>query len=88
MRVNCCAPIEVSGALRALRSRSDKPAVVYPNSGEEWDAKNRRWMGSPALPPELVDEWVHEGASAIGGCCRVGPEHIALIGDAVGRSRH
>ncbi|RUR01125.1 homocysteine S-methyltransferase [Labedella endophytica] len=86
--VNCCAPIEVSVALRALRSRSDKPAVVYPNSGEEWDAKNRRWMGSPALPPELVDEWVHEGASAIGGCCRVGPEHIALIGDAVGRSRH
>lgn len=85
--VNCCAPIEVSAALRAVRGATDKPAVVYPNSGEEWDAKNRRWMGSPTLPPELLEDWVREGAFLIGGCCRVGPEHIALIGDAIRRSR-
>jgi homocysteine S-methyltransferase len=85
--VNCCAPAEVTPALRALRGTTGKPAVVYPNSGEEWDAKNRRWMGSPALSPELLDEWVSEGAALIGGCCRVGPEHIAAIADTVGRPR-
>lgn len=85
--VNCCAPIEVAPALRALRASSRKPAVVYPNSGEEWDAKNRRWMGSPALPADLLREWVSEGAALIGGCCRVGPDHIATIADAVARSR-
>lgn len=85
--VNCCAPIEVTTALRALRSATSLPAVVYPNSGEEWDAKNRRWMGSPALPDELLAEWMREGAALVGGCCRVGPEHIATIADAVRRSR-
>lgn len=81
--VNCCAPIEVTGALHALRSATDKPAVVYPNSGEEWDAKNRRWMGSPAVPDDLLAEWVEAGAALIGGCCRVGPEHVAAIAAAI-----
>jgi homocysteine S-methyltransferase len=83
--VNCCAPAEVSDALRSLGEATDKPAVVYPNSGEEWDAKNRRWMGSPSLPAGLVARWVEEGARLVGGCCRVGPEHIAAIAATVGR---
>ncbi|PSL38986.1 homocysteine S-methyltransferase [Labedella gwakjiensis] len=85
--VNCCAPIEVTTALRAVAHATRKPAVVYPNSGEEWDAKNRRWMGSPALPSDLLAEWLNEGAALIGGCCRVAPEHIATIADTVRRPR-
>jgi homocysteine S-methyltransferase len=81
--VNCCAPSEVTPALRAARAVSDKPAVVYPNSGEEWDGKNRRWIGDPGLPAALIEEWVREGAALIGGCCRVGPEDIARMSRVV-----
>ena len=84
--INCCAPIEVTTALRALRRATTKPAVVYPNSGEEWDAKNRRWMGDPSLPDALIAEWVAEGATLVGGCCRVGPADIAALAAAIAGS--
>lgn len=31
-----------------------------------------------------VRRWLEEGASIVGGCCGVGPEHIGLIRDALG----
>jgi len=34
-----------------------------------------------------VQQWRAEGADIIGGCCGVGPEHIALIRDVLGRCR-
>ncbi|MGH7677105.1 MAG: homocysteine S-methyltransferase, partial [Gemmatimonadaceae bacterium] len=36
--VNCLRPTLVLGAIRNLRAATDKAIVVYPNSGEEWDA--------------------------------------------------
>ncbi len=55
--------------------------MVYPNSGETWDAAGRRWLGL-ADPVEFgvaAVEWQRAGASLIGGCCRTTPEHIAQI---------
>ena len=50
-----------------------KPVVVYPNSGEDWDAVARSWRGSgPQLPGEVAG-WVADGARLVGGCCRVDP---------------
>lgn len=77
--VNCSHPSEVLGAITAARRVTDKPIVVYPNSGEEWDAKNRVWVGEPGFPRALVEQWVAAGATLIGGCCRVGPADIALL---------
>jgi len=77
--VNCSAPSEVLGAIATAREVTGKPVVVYPNSGEEWDAKNRTWVGSPGFPDELVRRWRRAGASLIGGCCRVRPEQIARL---------
>lgn len=77
--VNCCDPMEVGPAIEAARSVTSKPIVVYPNSGEQWDAKNRRWIGEPGVPDRLVREWIDAGARLVGGCCRVGPEQIARI---------
>ncbi len=34
-----------------------------------------------------AQQWRAEGADIIGGCCGVGPEHIALIRDVLGRCR-
>ena len=51
--------------------------VVYPNSGERWDAQERSWTGDPRLAPSDVQAWVDGGARLVGGCCRVGPELLA-----------
>ena len=81
--VNCSAPSEISTALRIARETTDLPFVAYPNSGEEWDAKNRIWLGSAEFPETLVRDWLDGGASVIGGCCRVGPAQIRGIADII-----
>jgi len=35
-----------------------------------------------------VKQWLAAGVNLVGGCCGVGPEHIALIRDALGRPRN
>jgi homocysteine S-methyltransferase len=81
--VNCTDPHDVAAAIEAARQVTSKPFIVYPNSGEQWDAKNRRWMGPAAFPHALVQEWIDAGATAVGGCCRIGPVQIAQIAAAV-----
>jgi homocysteine S-methyltransferase len=80
--VNCCAPSDVRPAIAVAREVSGKPVVVYPNSGEEWDAQRRAWAGSPQYSPGLPQQWIAEGAMIVGGCCRVRPAGIAGIAQA------
>ncbi|WP_244894797.1 homocysteine S-methyltransferase [Agreia pratensis] len=77
--VNCCDPTEVSRAIAAARSVTDKALVVYPNSGETWDAENRRWAGATGVADGSVAQWLSEGARLVGGCCRIGPADISRI---------
>jgi len=77
--INCSDPLDVTSAIAAARAVTTKAIVVYPNSGEQWDAKNRQWMGKAGFPASLVREWVTAGATIVGGCCRVGPEEISAI---------
>ncbi|WP_405864618.1 homocysteine S-methyltransferase [Streptomyces sp. NBC_01515] len=77
--VNCCAPEDVEGAVEIAARVTGKPVVVYPNSGETWDANARAWMGRSTFTAEQVEGWRASGARLIGGCCRVGPEAIASI---------
>ena len=51
--VNCTDPAGVAPAV-AVAARLGKPVVVYPNSGEGWDAAARRWTGSPGLSDDAV----------------------------------
>jgi homocysteine S-methyltransferase len=81
--VNCCDPHELLPAIAAARAVTDKAVVVYPNSGEQWDAKNRRWIGRPGVPADLVSAWLDAGATIVGGCCRIGPAEIAQIAAVV-----
>ncbi|MGX1970958.1 homocysteine S-methyltransferase [Streptomyces kronopolitis] len=83
--VNCCAPQDADGAVRSAARLTGKPVVVYPNSGERWDAGARAWRGSAAFDAERVAAWAADGAALIGGCCRVGPEAIAAVAAALGR---
>jgi S-methylmethionine-dependent homocysteine/selenocysteine methylase len=80
--VNCTAPAAI-GPTVAAAAVAGKPVVVYPNSGEAWDAVGRRWTGSPGVSPDAVPAWVEAGARLVGGCCRVRPEHIRAIAAAL-----
>ncbi|WP_244205406.1 homocysteine S-methyltransferase [Streptomyces bobili] len=77
--VNCCAPEDVEGAVATAARVTGKPVVVYPNSGEAWDAEARAWNGRSTFAPEQVLAWRDSGARLIGGCCRVGPDAVASI---------
>jgi homocysteine S-methyltransferase len=76
--VNCCAPADVLPAI-GLASATGKPAIVYPNSGERWDAIQHAWVGPKHFSPQLAARWVSAGARVIGGCCRVRPHDIAEL---------
>ncbi|GGZ78467.1 homocysteine S-methyltransferase [Streptomyces bluensis] len=85
--VNCCAPEDVRGAAATAARVTGKPVVVYPNSGETWDARARTWTGRSTFTAEQVTGWQRAGARLIGGCCRVGPEAITGIAETVRRDR-
>ncbi|MYR92510.1 MULTISPECIES: homocysteine S-methyltransferase [unclassified Streptomyces] len=74
--VNCCDPAEAEEAVRVAVEVTGKPAVVYPNSGEGWDAEGRGWTGASTFDPGRVRAWTGAGARLVGGCCRVGPDRI------------
>lgn len=80
--VNCIPEQDVSPALDSLRPLTSKPVVVYPNSGETWDAKDRQWHGARAQGQTLatiISEWHDKGARLVGGCCRTGPADIKIV---------
>lgn len=82
--VNCCAPEDVEGAVETAARITGKPVVVYPNSGEVWNAEARAWDGRSTFTAEEVQGWRASGARLIGGCCRVGPEVIGSIARTLG----
>ncbi|WP_329326128.1 homocysteine S-methyltransferase [Streptomyces luteogriseus] len=82
--VNCCAPEDADTAAAIAARVTGKPVVVYPNSGETWDADARAWTGRSTFSADQVKGWQQSGARLIGGCCRVGPEAISGIAGALG----
>ena len=77
--VNCIDPAGALAAVGCAATASGKPVVVYPNSGERWDAAARRWSGVAEFSPSDVAGWLTAGARLVGGCCRVGPAEIAEL---------
>ncbi|MGW7452371.1 homocysteine S-methyltransferase [Streptomyces sp. NPDC054787] len=77
--VNCCDPAEVLPALEAAAAVTRKPLVAYPNDGSVWDAATGTWHAPAAPAPWPTTAWHRAGARLIGGCCRIGPDHIAQL---------
>ncbi len=79
--VNCTAPNLIGSLVRQLTRVTSKPIVVYPNSGEQWDAVHRCWQGDGQIQEfsRLAKTWRADGAQWIGGCCRTGPEHVRAV---------
>ncbi len=82
--VNCTQPALMPALIGELRGATDKPIIVYPNSGEGWDAAERHWIGStdPSAFGPLAKEWFDAGAKIVGGCCRTRPAHIRQVAAA------
>ncbi|MEU2490311.1 homocysteine S-methyltransferase [Streptomyces sp. NPDC007883] len=77
--VNCCEPADADRAVGIAARETGLPVVVYPNSGERWDARARAWTGDVAFAPGRLPHWAAAGARLAGGCCRVGPDRIAAL---------
>ncbi|MGV8750501.1 homocysteine S-methyltransferase family protein, partial [Pseudomonas aeruginosa] len=80
--INCIALDKVAPALRQLNALADKPLLVYPNSGEHYDAVSKTWHACGGEHGSLADqatEWRALGAQLIGGCCRTTPQDIRAI---------
>jgi homocysteine S-methyltransferase len=79
--VNCTHPDHVNSLIAELLTASDKPIVVYPNSGEGWDAEHRCWTEARHLREygDRAREWFAAGAQIIGGCCRIRPTQVREV---------
>lgn len=83
---NCIPQQLASAALDHVRPLTTKPLVIYPNSGEQWNAKDREWHGDKATGQtlkELTQEWYAKGARLIGGCCRTDAADIKEISNTL-----
>lgn len=69
-------------ALDLVRARFAGPIGAYPESGH---FTMPDWAFASLTPAELVEAaagWVAAGASLVGGCCGITPEHIAALAAA------
>jgi S-methylmethionine-dependent homocysteine/selenocysteine methylase len=88
---NCSQPEIMAGAVAAARSVRDARGStarigVYANAfpPQRDEAANEglsdiRADLDPARYAQFAKEWLQHGADIIGGCCGIGPEHIAAI---------
>jgi homocysteine S-methyltransferase len=79
--INCTSPKFIPLLIREARRATDKPVLVYPNSGESYSAEKNDWNGDPVYASfgEEAKTWHEAGARLIGGCCRTSPQDIKTI---------
>jgi S-methylmethionine-dependent homocysteine/selenocysteine methylase len=73
------SPEDTGAALDLIRQTWRGPMGAYPESGY---FKAPDWVFSDITPDELVQfarGWQQQGVSAVGGCCGIGPRHIAAL---------
>ncbi len=95
---NCSAPEAIPAAL-AVFAKGDKPFGGYANGFTQItkdflkdkptvDALEMRRDFTPDVYADHVMSWVDAGATIVGGCCEVGPAHIAAIADRLNAAGH
>ncbi|MDM5340934.1 homocysteine S-methyltransferase [Fictibacillus enclensis] len=82
--VNCAPASAATEAVVILHQHTEKPIIVYPNSGETYDPETKTWSGATTCEGELhlaAEDWLRAGARLIGGCCRTEPKHIKKLAE-------
>ncbi|HKX57314.1 MAG TPA: homocysteine S-methyltransferase, partial [Xanthomonadales bacterium] len=75
--INCTAPGLITALLQSL-DRNDVPLMVYPNSGETWQAEEHCWRGAGSTDFAIAD-WFAAGVRLFGGCCRTRPADTSTM---------
>lgn len=96
MLVNCSTPEALTPAVPALAA-GGVPFGAYANGfshivddyapGAVTTVLGHRHDLDPVAYADVADDWVERGATIVGGCCEIGPEHIAELARRLGRSR-
>ena len=94
--INCSKPEAVSQAMPVLaESRfiygafaNGFTAIDALEPGGVVDVLQAREDLSPAQYANFATEWLEAGATVIGGCCEVGPEHIKALDELLLRRGH
>ena len=87
--LNCSRPEAISEGLPVIAGMG-RPVGAYANAfrgidprfdgiGATTDVLEVRGNLGPAAYAGFVARWVEQGASLVGGCCEVGPDHIAEL---------
>jgi S-methylmethionine-dependent homocysteine/selenocysteine methylase len=87
--INCSAPEAVDQAIPLLANRG-VPIGAYANGfveiakdflrqGATVELLDKRTNLDPKTYADFVDGWIKHGATIVGGCCEVGPAHIAEL---------
>ncbi|RWD94359.1 homocysteine S-methyltransferase family protein [Mesorhizobium sp.] len=87
---NCSQPEVMSEAVLAARRVIDDariPVGVYANAFLPEPPSDEPYAGISEIREDLgpgnylkwVDRWIGQGATVVGGCCGIGPEHIEAI---------
>ncbi|KAF3796071.1 Homocysteine S-methyltransferase 2 [Nymphaea thermarum] len=81
--INCTPPRFIHDLVISVEKVTKKPVLIYPNSGEMYDAEKKQWVESTGVSDDdfvpYVCNWREAGASLIGGCCRTTPNTIRAI---------
>lgn len=96
--VNCCRPeviCETLDVIAAFGPAFGAYANGFTRIAEEFlkdaptvDALEQRKDLSPAGYAEFAMAWVEQGATIVGGCCEIGPAHIAEIARRLRLANH
>ncbi|WP_035239915.1 homocysteine S-methyltransferase family protein [Desulfobacter vibrioformis] len=92
---NCCQPEVISQAIKVTRHQlarlgaGDIEIGAYANAfpPQSEDAKANEELNdmrrdlTPLSYLNWARKWVREGATLIGGCCGIGPEHISVLSE-------
>lgn len=95
---NCSAPEAMAATLAALKG-FDRPFGAYANGFVEitkaylkdkstTDALSRRRDMGPTTYARFAMDWIGMGATIVGGCCEIGPAHIAEIAHRLRAAGH
>lgn len=93
--LNCSIPEAIDVALPALAA-GEVPFGAYANGfhhivdqflpGSTVDDLAARPDLDPPTYLEIVSGWIDRGATIVGGCCEIGPDHIRVIAERFGRT--
>ena len=88
--LNCSTPEQISAALPLLvKAAKGVPVGAYANAFHEmpvgWSGRAGDLLPGPRddmdaqRHVDVVRDWIEMGATIVGGCCEIGPSHIAAM---------